>query len=122
MEMEKEKIKTGLVLPGGGARGAYQIGVLKAIAELLPEKRKNPFSVISGTSAGAVNAVVLAAEAERFSHAIDQLIKIWGSIKSHQVYKSDNWTMLKSTMHWFTAIVFGGYPFGLPRSCSIIPL
>ena len=39
MEMEKEKIKTGLVLPGGGARGAYQIGVLKAIAELLPEKR-----------------------------------------------------------------------------------
>ena len=43
MEMEKEKIKTGLVLPGGGARGAYQIGVLKAIAELLPEKRNNPF-------------------------------------------------------------------------------
>ena len=116
MEMEKEKIKTGLVLPGGGARGAYQIGVLKAIAQLLPEKRKNPFSVISGTSAGAVNAVVLAAEAERFSHAVDQLIKVWGSIKSHQVYKSDNWTMLKSTMHWFTAIVFGGYPFGLPRS------
>ena len=110
MEMEKEKIKTGLVLPGGGARGAYQIGVLKAIAQLLPEKRKNPFSVISGTSAGAVNAVVLAAEAERFSHAVDQLIKVWGSIKSHQVYKSDNWTMLKSTMHWFTAIVFGGYP------------
>ena len=46
MEMEKEKIKTGLVLPGGGARGAYQIGVLKAIAQLLPEKRKNPFLLI----------------------------------------------------------------------------
>ena len=55
--------KIGLVLPGGGARGAYQVGVLKALAQMLPRRAPNPFSVVSGTSAGAINAVVLASRA-----------------------------------------------------------
>ena len=60
----------GLVLPGGGARCAYQVGVLKAIAELMPKGAPNPFPVISGTSAGAINSVVLATRARRFQHAV----------------------------------------------------
>jgi NTE family protein len=62
--------KTALVLPGGGARGAFQVGVLKAIAEIVPRGTINPFGIISGTSAGAINSVVLAAKARRFRVAI----------------------------------------------------
>ena len=51
-----DKPTTALVLPGGGARGAFQVGVLKAMAELVPKGTPNPFDVISGTSAGAVNS------------------------------------------------------------------
>ena len=53
-------MKPALILSGGGARGAYQVGVLKAIADLHAKDARNPFSIISGTSAGAVNAVILA--------------------------------------------------------------
>ena len=59
MNNNSERIKTALVMPGGGARGAFQVGVLKALAELLPKGSANPFPVISGTSAGAVNAIVM---------------------------------------------------------------
>ena len=59
-------LRTGLVLPGGGARAAYQVGVLRAIADLLPARAPNPFPIISGTSAGAINATELAIHAERF--------------------------------------------------------
>src|SRR2546429_8579138 len=58
----------GLVLTGGGARSAYQVGVLRALAELLPRSR-NPFQIIVGTSAGAVAAGVLAAQAPHWRRA-----------------------------------------------------
>ena len=54
-----------LVLPGGGARGAFQVGVLKAVAELLPRDSANPFGVISGTSAGAVGQYLAWGEKSR---------------------------------------------------------
>ncbi|MDA9108809.1 patatin-like phospholipase family protein [Woeseiaceae bacterium] len=106
----------GLVLPGGGARGAYQVGVLKAIASLAPKGSANPFPIISGTSAGAVNASVIAANAQSFDKAINKLDDVWGNFKSNQVYKTDNLTMLKSSLHWLISIVLGGYPFGAPKS------
>ena len=62
---------TGLILSGGGARAAYQVGVLSAIAELLPEGAENPFPVIVGTSAGAINAVGLACGALSFTAAVE---------------------------------------------------
>ncbi len=52
--------KTALILTGGGARAAYQVGVLKAIRSLLPEPGRNPFPILCGTSAGAINAALLA--------------------------------------------------------------
>ena len=60
MKSQPDDQNIGLLLPGGGARGAFQVGVLKARAEILPDKCHNPFPVISGTSAGAINSVVLA--------------------------------------------------------------
>lgn len=107
---------TALVLPGGGARGAFQVGVLKAIAELLPPKACNPFPVISGTSAGAINSVVLASNARHYSIAVNELVHVWSRFHSNHVFRTDSWTMFKSSVHWMTAMVFGGLIVGAPHS------
>src|SRR5690349_9582019 len=75
----------GLVLTGGGARSAYQVGVLRALTELCPRGR-NPFKVIVGTSAGAVAASVLAAEAVHWRRAVAGLEEVWGNFRSEQVF------------------------------------
>ena len=80
MNNRSDSIKTALVLPGGGARGAFQVGVLKALAEVMPRKNANPFSVISGTSAGAVNSVVLASKAQHFRTAVAELEHVWANL------------------------------------------
>lgn len=80
---------TGLILSGGGARAAYQVGVLAAIADLLPDAAHNPFPVIVGTSAGAINAVSLACGALHFTEAVRRLTAVWQGFHTHQVYRSD---------------------------------
>lgn len=80
---------TGLILSGGGARAAYQVGVLAAIADLLPDTAQNPFPVIVGTSAGAINAVGLACGALHFGEAVRRLTEVWQGFHAHQVYRSD---------------------------------
>ena len=87
-------MKPALVLSGGGARGAYQVGVLKAIADLHPKHAHNPFSIISGTSAGAVNAVALAASANNFRLAVKKVEKIWSSLHVDKVYKAGTLDLL----------------------------
>ena len=116
MTIEKDAPKIALVLPGGGARGAFQVGVLKAIVELLPKRARNPFSVLSGTSAGAINSVVLASKAHRFGLGVAELERVWGNFHCHQVYRTDNATMLKSSLHWLASIVLGGFLVGTPKS------
>ncbi len=116
MKIHPDKIKTALVMPGGGARGAFQVGVLKAIAEILPRGCQNPFPIISGTSAGAINSVVLASKSKRFHLAVAELTHVWRNFESHQVFRDDGWTMLKSSMHWMSSIVLGGWLVGTPRS------
>ena len=63
---DNAKTKLALLLAGGGARAAYQVGVLKALAEIIPEETTNPFEILCGTSAGSINATVLAANARDF--------------------------------------------------------
>jgi NTE family protein len=101
-------LRKALILPGAGARGAYQVGVLKAIARLLPKHAKNPFAVISGTSAGAINAAVLASRAANFGGAVAEMERVWANFEAAHVYRVDSWTMLRSSLRWFAAIVFGG--------------
>jgi NTE family protein len=103
-----EKTRKALVLPGAGARGAYQVGVLKAVASLLPKNSPNPFAVITGASAGAINAAVLAGRAANFERAIRDMERVWANFHAAQVYRTDSWTMLKSSLHWLAALVFGG--------------
>ncbi|MDA0679041.1 MAG: patatin-like phospholipase family protein [Proteobacteria bacterium] len=116
MKIHAANSKTALVLPGGGARGAFQVGVLRAIAEMMPHGCENPFPVISGTSAGAINSVVLASKARRFRVAVAELERVWGHFHSEHVYRSDGLTMLKSSLQWFGAIVTGGVLVGIPKS------
>lgn len=89
LQSKKEKPKVGLVLTGGGARAAYQVGVLSAIAELLPKKTPNPFPVICGTSAGAINAASLAVAANNFHEGVSALEDVWKNFHVHHVYRSD---------------------------------
>ena len=116
MSQAENRSRAALVLPGGGARGAFQVGVLKAIAELLPRGVANPFPVISGTSAGAVNSVVLASRAEHLRSAVAELEHVWGHFRCHHVYRTDHLTMLKSSLHWLASIVLGGWLVGAPKS------
>jgi NTE family protein len=116
MTHQTETTRAALVLPGGGARGAFQVGVLKALAEILPKKSRNPFPIISGTSAGAVISVVLASRAEYFRSAVRELEFVWSNFRCEQVYKTDHLTMLKSSLHWLSSIVLGGWLVGNPKS------
>ncbi len=116
MEPQPHQKTTALVLPGGGARGAFQVGVLKAIAELVPRGTINPFGIISGTSAGAINSVVLAAKARRFRVAVAELERVWGNFRCHHVYRTDTRAMLRSSLQWLGAFVTGGTVVRMPGS------
>ena len=100
--------KIGLVLPGGGARGAYQAGVLKAFLEISQKRSQFPFKIISGTSSGAINAAFLASESHIFHRSVSHLVDLWSNFSSNKVYKTDPITMLKSSLHWFLTIISGG--------------
>ena len=110
------KKKVGLVLPGGGARGAYQVGVLKAFLEISKTKSESPFDIFSGTSAGAINGAFLASEAHIFDHSIVSLIDVWSNFTSNKVYKTDPITMFKSSLHWFLTLISGGVLIPNPKS------
>jgi len=105
----------GLVLTGGGSRSAYQIGVLLALAELLPRAR-NPFQVIVGTSAGAVAASVLAAEAHHWRRAVAGLERVWANFRSGQIFHVDKRHMLRAGAHWVLALMSGGLVLSPPKS------
>lgn len=104
---DSSKRKIGLILSGGGARAAYQIGVLRAIANILPKYAKNPFHVISGTSAGALNAVSLATHAHRLSTGVRTLEYIWKNISSDQIYDPESGSLLSSASTVLLSMVSG---------------
>ena len=108
--------RVGLVLPGGGARAAYQVGVLRAIADLLPARSVNPFPVVTGTSAGAVNATAIAVHADRFRVAIGNLERVWRNFQVGQVFRADSGTVIRSGLHWALAMMSGGWLLPPPRS------
>jgi len=104
---------TALVLSGGGARAAYQVGVLRALARTRREalgpmaRLRNPFGVICGTSAGAINAAALAANADRFEASVEVLAKVWQNFRTEQVYRSDSLGVIRSGAQWLTMVSLG---------------
>ena len=100
--------KTGLILTGGGARAAYQVGVLKAIAEILPRRTQNPFPIICGTSAGAFNAVTLAVYAQGFHLGVQYMEKMWKNFSAHDIYRADVLGVLSNTVRWLSGLILNG--------------
>ena len=104
-----------LILPGGGARGAYQIGVLKAVMEIAGDKG-NPFPIICGTSAGAINAAVLASHAHEFETGIERLEHFWSTMKCSRVYRTDVWSVFTTALKWALSLSLGGSLVRPPKS------
>jgi NTE family protein len=111
-----ETPQIGLVLTGGGARSAYQVGVLKGVAELLRRGSACPFPIITGTSAGAVSAIALASDAAHFRRSVYAIERVWRDFRVHQVFKADAMSMLRSGMHWMLAFATGGWLVHPPHS------
>ncbi len=102
---------TGLILTGGGARAAYQVGVLHEISVILVESgwhpASNPFGIICGTSAGAINATSLACGADNFADAVGRMLHIWENFEAAQVYRADSLGVMRSGARWLTLWSFG---------------
>jgi NTE family protein len=114
--LNTEHGRLGLVLTGGGARSAYQVGVLKGIADLLRRGSACPFPIITGTSAGAVSAIALASDAAHFRRSVSAIERVWRDFRVHQVFKADAVSMLRSGLHWFLAFLTGGWLVQPPHS------
>jgi len=100
--------RVGLIMTGGGARAAYQVGVLRALSELLPRSARSPFPVICGTSAGAINAAVLAVDADNFKRGVRRLMTVWKNFRAHHVYRADPVGVIRNSSRWIFAGLTGG--------------
>lgn len=113
-------MRLALVLMGGGARAAYQVGALKALAEIMrdvePERRTSAFSVICGTSAGAINAASIASHADDFADGVDRLVEFWSHVGAKQVYRTDWLGVAAAGARWLAAMSVGWAVRQVPRA------
>lgn len=102
---------TGLLLTGGGARAAYQVGVLEAIARIRrtsgTRRGPNPFGIVTGTSAGAINAAALACGADDFDLTVRRIASVWRNFEADQVYRSDALSVMRTGARWLTLLSLG---------------
>jgi NTE family protein len=101
----QRKPRAGLVLTGGGARAAYQVGVVKAVRDVLGNPVKNPFPILCGTSAGAINAASLAVFADDFTRAVANLLEVWEHMRCEHVYRTDVASIMKSGARWLSSMM-----------------
>jgi NTE family protein len=103
--------KTALILTGGGARAAYQVGVLQALQLIRRDagdkRRTCPFRIICGTSAGAINGMALASRADHYDMALRVMIEVWRDFRTEQVYRSDSLGVIRSGAQWLTLFSLG---------------
>lgn len=116
MNSNPARPKVGLILTGGGARAAYQVGVLRALTEFLPRGASTPFPIISGTSAGSINAAVLAVDASDFRYAVRRLMTVWKNFHVHHVYRADLLGTFGNSAKWVFAALSGGRLLNIPVS------
>jgi NTE family protein len=112
----RSRLSVGLIMSGGGARAAYQVGVLRAIAAILPPRAANPFAIICGTSAGAINATSLASNADRFRVGVARLARVWGHLHVHDVYRTDLLGIARSAHQCLAALLARRKPASGPIS------
>jgi NTE family protein len=101
---------TGLILTGGGARAAYQVGVLRAVHRIRRDAGApagNPYPVLAGTSAGALNAAALASDADDPAAGIAKLVRVWEDMHVEQVYRTDSFGVIRTGAKWVTMMSMG---------------
>lgn len=97
-----------LLLSGGGSRAAYQVGVLAGLRELTAPGTPNPFPIVCGTSAGAINALALATHASDLHAAVDSMLDVWAGFRSHHVMRTDWPGLLAQAWRWSRTNLLGG--------------
>jgi NTE family protein len=110
----------GLVLTGGGMRAAYQVGVLKAIAEILPGHARNPFSIICGTSAGAINAAALAVSMQNFHKGVQYLTNTWKNFHANRIYRTDVIGVFNNSILWIAGLVCSALGINKLKQVSLL--
>lgn len=98
----------GLVLTGGGARGAYQAGALLALSEIVASRRL-PFRLLSGSSAGSLNATYLASRADDFRAAARDLADLWGSLSPERIFRTDSFLLARKAAGWLADLGLGAW-------------
>jgi NTE family protein len=101
----RARARAGLVLTGGGARAAYQVGVVKAVRDILGSPSKNPFPILCGTSAGAINVATLAVFADDFSRGVANLLEVWEHMRCEHIYRTDAWNIMRAGARWLAAMM-----------------
>lgn len=96
-----------LVLNGGGARTAYQVGVIKALGEIFIQA-SCPFGIICGTSAGSINAGYLASRADQWTIATQDLAQIWSELLLEQIYETSGLSLTRISSSWISRTILGG--------------
>ena len=104
-----------VLLPGGGARAAYQVGVLRGVARIVSRSNAHPFRIICGTSAGAINAATLAVHADNFRRGVARLLRWWDTLDVTMVYRADVTSVALHGMRWFASVLVGA---GGPRRAA----
>jgi NTE family protein len=98
----------GLVMTGGGARGAYQAGVLQRIGELKRiQTHGNPFPIVGGSSAGAVNGAAVATGCDDLPAAVRALSQLWGDLRPSDVFHCDFASQAHNSLTWILDLSFG---------------
>ena len=119
MATERASQPTGeiaLVLSGRGARAAYQVGVLRALARRMPDLR---FQIITGVSAGAINAAFLASRARALPDVVEELSQLWSHLRTRDVFRVDPEYLARNLVRWGARLVSGGVP-GAPRARALL--
>ncbi|MGH9380213.1 MAG: patatin-like phospholipase family protein [Thermoanaerobaculia bacterium] len=97
--------EVGLVLTGGGARAAYQVGFLRCLVRRMPEAS---IPIVTGVSAGAINAAFLAAHRGTFSESVADLSALWSQLEVQDVFRADPWTLFGNVLRWGRRLLSGG--------------
>ena len=102
-------MSTALVLSGGGARGAYQAGVLLGLKELgVVGAQKQPFDILIGTSAGSLNCTMWAAYSDNPDEGLREMQLVWSRLRASQVFRTDVWSVISNAVGWVRDLSLGG--------------
>ena len=107
-----------LVLSGGGARAAYQVGFLRCLARHFPDLN---IPIITGVSAGAINAAFLAGFQGNFREAVEELTRLWIGLTVDQVFCVNSWDLIRNVFRWGMRLISGGIPKESPAKSLLDP-